>query len=67
MHYTLDRPPAKWAGSTGFITEAMIKENLPAPAPSTLVVMCAPPPVTEFACKANLDKLGYDKKKALAF
>merc|ERR1712129_253956 len=21
LHYTLDRPPSKWAGSTGFITQ----------------------------------------------
>ena len=27
--YTLDRPPAKWGYSTGFITDTMIAEHLP--------------------------------------
>ena len=67
VHYTLDRPPKKWSGSTGFITPEMIQENLPAPKASTLVVMCGPPPMVKFACKQNLDKLGYDKKLQLAF
>mmetsp|Transcript_24382 Transcript_24382/g.73162 ORF Transcript_24382/g.73162 Transcript_24382/m.73162 type:complete len:305 (-) Transcript_24382:51-965(-) len=67
VHYTLDRPKAGWKGSTGFITEKMIADNLPAPGAKTLVVMCGPPPMIKFACKANLDKLGYDKKKCLAF
>jgi len=67
VHYTLDRPPAKWSGSTGFITADMIQQNLPAPAADTLVVMCGPPPMIKFACKQNLDALGYDKKLQLAF
>ena len=67
LHYTLDRPPSKWAGSTGFITQDMIAEHLPTPGPDTLVVMCGPPPMIKFACKQNLDALGYDKKMQLAF
>ena len=67
LHYTLDRPPSKWAGSTGFITQNMIAEHLPTPGPDTLVVMCGPPPMIKFACKQNLDALGYDKKMQLAF
>ena len=29
IHYTLDRPPAGWKYSTGFITDTMIAEHLP--------------------------------------
>ena len=29
--------------------------------------MCGPPPMIKFACKQNLDALGYDKKLRLAF
>ena len=67
VHYTLDRPPANWKYSAGFIDTDMISKHLPPPAPKTLVIMCGPPPMVQYACKANLDKLGYDKKLQLAF
>ena len=67
VHYTVDRAPKGWAGSTGFISAEMIEAHLPAASPKTLVVMCGPPPMIKFACKQNLDKLGYDKKLQLAF
>lgn len=67
LHYTVDRPSAGWRYSSGFITAEMITEHLPAPSPKTLIVMCGPPPMVQYACKANLDKLGYDKKLQLAF
>ena len=28
---------------------------------------CGPPPMVKFACMANLEKLGYDKKSQVAF
>jgi len=65
--YTLDRPPANWSYSTGFITETMIAEHLPAPGNDTLVLMCGPPPMVKFACQQNLDKLGYAKDRQVAF
>lgn len=67
VHYTLDRPPKKWAGSTGFIDADMIAAHLPAPSNDTLIVMCGPPPMIKFACRANLDALSYDKRRTLAF
>jgi cytochrome-b5 reductase len=45
----------------------MIKSVLPAPGPDTVVLMCGPPPMVKFACKANLDALGYDKNDQLCF
>mmetsp|Transcript_23033 Transcript_23033/g.63048 ORF Transcript_23033/g.63048 Transcript_23033/m.63048 type:complete len:143 (-) Transcript_23033:335-763(-) len=65
--YTLDRPPEGWAYSTGFITDVMISEHLPPPADDTLILMCGPPPMIEYACKANLNKLGYSKDAQVAF
>eukprot|EP00971_Amphidinium_carterae_P332640 6466880-Amphidinium_carterae.1 len=59
VHYTLDFPPAGWTGKKGFITEAMIKECLPAPAKDVLVLMCGPPAMVEHACKKNLKALGF--------
>jgi len=67
VHYTLDFPPAGWPHKVGFITQDMIKECLPAPSDDTLVLMCGPPPMIEFACKKNLDALGYAKSSMVAF
>jgi len=67
LWYTVDRPDAGWKHSVGFITDAMIAEHLPPPAADTAVLMCGPPPMVKFACVANLDKLGYDKKTQVIF
>jgi len=61
VHYTLDFAPKGWTHKTGFITADMIKECLPAPSLNPLVFMCGPPPMVEFACKKNLEALGYEK------
>ena len=62
VHYTLDNPPDNWDGSSGFVTADMIAAHLPAPSDETLVLMCGPPPMIKFACRPNLEKLGYDSK-----
>eukprot|EP00614_Pseudopedinella_elastica_P030591 CAMPEP_0172613204 /NCGR_PEP_ID=MMETSP1068-20121228/40529_1 /TAXON_ID=35684 /ORGANISM="Pseudopedinella elastica, Strain CCMP716" /LENGTH=349 /DNA_ID=CAMNT_0013417595 /DNA_START=11 /DNA_END=1060 /DNA_ORIENTATION=- len=67
IHYTLDNPPKDWKFSKGFITDAMLKAHLPPPGADTVVLMCGPPPMVQYACKANLDKLGYEKADQLAF
>jgi NAD(P)H-flavin reductase len=66
VHYTLDEPPPGWKGSTGFVTQGMIAEHLPAPTPETLMLACGPPPMVRFACRANLEALGYDMKGGFA-
>lgn len=67
LYYTLDFPPANWQQKTGFITADMIKECLPPPSPDSLILMCGPPPMIEFACKKNLEALGYGKDRMVAF
>lgn len=62
--YTVDRPPAKWGYSTGFITATMISEHLPPPADDTLVLMygplerrdheCTPRPVSQACCRLQV-------------
>lgn len=59
LWFTLDRPPADWKYSSGFVNDTMIKEHLPPPGEGTLILMCGPPPMINFACLPNLDKLGY--------
>mmetsp|Transcript_45462 Transcript_45462/g.144932 ORF Transcript_45462/g.144932 Transcript_45462/m.144932 type:complete len:317 (-) Transcript_45462:37-987(-) len=67
VHYTLDFPPENWTHKKGFVTQDMIKECLPAPGADTLVLMCGPPPMIEFACKKNLEALGYAKNSMVPF
>lgn len=50
-----------WKYSSGFITEDMIKEHLPLPGKSTLLLVCGPPPLIQTAVHPNLKKLGYTK------
>merc|ERR1719233_66006 len=67
LHYTLDRPSDGWKYSKGFISADMISENLPAPADDTLIIMCGPPPMINFACNPNLHKLGYPDNMRFAY
>nr|XP_060622700.1 NADH-cytochrome b5 reductase 2 [Anolis sagrei ordinatus] len=67
LWYTLDRPPQGWKYSSGFVTSDMIKEHLPPPGDDTLILMCGPPPMIQFACQPNLEKLGYAKESTFAY
>jgi len=67
VYYTLDFPPEGWQHKKGFITDEMIKECLPPPSKNSLILMCGPPPMVEYACKKNLEKLGYDKSSYHSF
>jgi cytochrome-b5 reductase len=66
LTYTLDFPPEGWKHKQGFITQDMIKEVFAKPS-ADLVLMCGPPPMVEFACKKNLEALGYPKTAMVAF
>eukprot|EP00960_Hanusia_phi_P045048 756999-Hanusia_phi.AAC.4 len=72
IYYTLDkcvynRPPKDWKGFTGFVTEAMLAETMPSASSKSIVLMCGPPPMIDFAVRPNLDKLGFSKSQMLAF
>lgn len=56
-----------WKYSTGFVNADMIKNHLFPPSADTLVLMCGPPPMVNFACIPNLDKLGYDPNLRFAY
>ncbi|MEQ2194221.1 hypothetical protein XENOCAPTIV_025589, partial [Xenoophorus captivus] len=56
-----------WEFSQGFINEDMLKEHLPPPGDDTLILMCGPPPMIQFACNPNLDKAGYSPSRRFAF
>uniref|UniRef100_A0A8D0FT31 NADH-cytochrome b5 reductase n=1 Tax=Strix occidentalis caurina TaxID=311401 RepID=A0A8D0FT31_STROC len=67
LWYTLDRPPQDWKYSSGFTTADMIKTHLPSPGSETLILMCGPPPMIQFACQPNLDKLGYPTSSMFSY
>ena len=56
-----------WAYSSGFISSDMIKDHLFPPSDDDLVVMCGPPPMINFACIPNLDKLEYNPEMRFAY
>jgi len=67
LWYTLDKAPEGWEYSEGFVNAEMIKEHLPKPADDTLIFMCGPPPMIQFACNPNLDKLNYSPEMRFAY
>lgn len=59
--------PPDWKYSQGFVNQEMIKDQLPPPADDVLILMCGPPPMIQYACIPNLDKLGYPKEARFAY
>jgi cytochrome-b5 reductase len=56
-----------WDYSQGFVNEEMIRDHLPPPGEETLVLMCGPPPMIQFACLPNLESVGHAKESCFAF
>ncbi|XP_033126271.1 NADH-cytochrome b5 reductase 3-like [Anneissia japonica] len=67
LWYTLDRPDEAWKYSSGFINEDMLKARMPPPGDDTLILMCGPPPMINYACQPNLEKLGYAEDRRFAY
>lgn len=59
--------PSDWSYSSGFVTYDMIKDHLPAPSSDVLIVLCGPPPMIQYACLPNLDKLGHKTENIFAY
>lgn len=70
LHYTLDRPPQNWSGSTGFINKEMVEKYVLKNKNfdnTTQILMCGPPPMLKFACFPSLEALGFDESQWVAF
>lgn len=65
--YTVDSCNDDWPYSKGYIDAEMISKHMYPPSPDTIVVMCGPPPMINFACNPSLDKLDYDPKLRFAY
>ncbi|XP_075458931.1 NADH-cytochrome b5 reductase 3 [Ascaphus truei] len=67
LWYTLDRAPADWDYSQGFVNEDMIKDFMPPPSDDALILMCGPPLMVQYAINPSLDKLGYPQDRRFAY
>lgn len=65
--YTLDEANHGWKHDTGYITENMIKKQLPKPGKETLVLLCCPKPMIDGAAIPMLRKLGYKDSNITKF
>lgn len=67
LWYTVDREKPGWKYSVGFVNSSMIEQHLPPPSSSTAILLCGPPPMINFVCNPNLDKLGYSLANRFSF
>lgn len=70
INYTVDRVPedaGEWTHFTGFINEEMLGKCMPKPHKDSFVGMCGPPPMINFACIPNLQKLGWGEHDYISF
>lgn len=67
LHYTVDRAPEGWTHSVGFVSQEMLAAQLHPKEDGTLVLMCGPPPMINFACKPNLEALGFSDSDYVIF
>ncbi len=67
MYGMLSVRSAGWSYSEGFITEQMLRDHLPPPASDTLIAVCGPPPMIEFACKPNIARIGFSSEQVFYY
>ena len=56
-----------WKYSVGFVDEEMLRAHLPPAGPDTLILLCGPPPMIEYACLPALKALGHAPENILVF
>ncbi|OIW32476.1 putative cytochrome b5 reductase [Coniochaeta ligniaria NRRL 30616] len=65
VYYMLDHPPADWAFGSGFVTQDIMAERLPAPGVDSKIMVCGPPGMVN-ASKKALVNLGFKQPGASA-
>lgn len=66
VYMTLNNPPPHWKGGVGFITEEMMRAQLPPPANDIKIVLCGPPGMIKVMIPL-LKKVGYDDSMIFSF
>jgi cytochrome-b5 reductase len=68
LWFTIDKSVlSNWNYDIGFVNSKLIAAHLPAPSDDTMILMCGPPPMINFACNPSLDELGYTKERRFAY
>ena len=68
LWFTIDKSvQADWKYDVGFVNEDMLRSHLPAPGDDTLILMCGPPPMVNFACVPNLEKIGFTSEMRFVY
>ncbi|CAG8606986.1 15316_t:CDS:2, partial [Funneliformis mosseae] len=74
IYYTLDKPPKdNWTQGVGYVSEEMVKENIPAPNEDVLVLVCGPSSggkasdMSQGLVRGILKKLGYTQDQVFKF
>mmetsp|Transcript_10986 Transcript_10986/g.15282 ORF Transcript_10986/g.15282 Transcript_10986/m.15282 type:complete len:295 (+) Transcript_10986:80-964(+) len=67
LWYTLDKAPAGWEYSEGFVTDKMIKDHMPPAGENPVMLFCGPPVMYERAVEPHLKSLKYDEARCLNF
>lgn len=62
VHYVLEKPPKGWTGSTGYVTDDIIKEHLPSPSPETKILVSGSAPMVS-AMKKATEAVGFAAAK----
>ncbi|CAH8522149.1 unnamed protein product [Dicrocoelium dendriticum] len=65
--YTITEAPENWTYSTGYISEQILSEHIYPPGDDSLVLLCGPTPMVEFACYPSLAKLSYPRDRIFAY
>lgn len=65
VYYMLDQPPKDWKFGSGYVTQELMKEKLPAPNLDSKVFLCGPPGMVN-ASKKALVGLGFEQPGASA-
>ncbi|KAH6867382.1 hypothetical protein B0T10DRAFT_572372 [Thelonectria olida] len=65
VYYLLDQPPTDWKFGSGYVTQELMAEKLPAPSLESKVLLCGPPGMVNTA-KKSLINLGFEQPGASA-
>jgi cytochrome-b5 reductase len=67
LFYTVDvEPKIEWNQGVGFMTQDMLKRNLPEPDEDTIILYCGPP-IFESMMQTHLSGLGYTENMIFKF
>ena len=56
-----------WKQGVGYVTADMIRDHLPASGADSIILMCGPPAMLQYACNPSLDKLSYPAEQRFAY